>query len=58
MKTDRCDKCTYWVADKKATSGECHLTAPAVVSWRLDVAGRWPPVRATDWCGDFKAGES
>lgn len=55
MSKERCEQCVFWVAPRKADAGECHMAAPAVVSWRLDAIGRWPPVKATDWCGEFKA---
>ena len=56
MKIGTCSKCSYWCSTPGFETGDCHRHSPD--SQKNPAAGvayitLFPPVRATNWCGDF-----
>ena len=61
-----CGECNYFVAgeysDVSVDWGGCHRYPPRIefipraVTPEMQVTARFPNVKPTDWCGDFKMG--
>lgn len=50
----RCDRCAFYVAEKKDEVGECHRYPPTLLPEDSDVAIFTFPITAEDeWCGEF-----
>lgn len=46
--TDSCASCAFALTGRN-NNLECHFNAPLV-----DTAALWPPVKSTDWCGEWQ----
>lgn len=51
-----CTNCAHYQS-VSASAGECRRHAPQTVAFQVDdgvkFEGRFPAVKAADWCGDF-----
>ena len=57
---ENCETCKYWLKD----NGTCHKNPPTTLAIPWDNTDYpetwaiWPPLRAEEWCGEWKSRES